>query len=173
MRCKVCGGQHASDAKFCAHCGSRVSTAWRFGWFEAAWIAGLAAVICLSISPYFGSSPYIVGKWSGTPAVMPAGLEQTAGRFARLDITGADAAGNISGTLSVDGLAGPVVGKLRGHHVSLLISSSQLTGPAYYGMGFEGTLSGGAIEGTLSEIGTSQWDRPPLNYELSLTPDQD
>jgi hypothetical protein len=124
------------------------------------------------MSPYFGSSPYLVGKWSGTPAVMPAGLEQTAGRFARLDITGADAAGNVSGTLTVDGVTGPIVGKLHGHHMSFVITSSRLGGSTSYGLGFEGTARGATIDATLTEFGASQWNRPLLNYELSLTPDQ-
>jgi hypothetical protein len=144
---------------------------WRFGWLEVGFLAGLALVICLSMSPYIGPSPFVIGKWSGTPAVMPAGLEQTAGRFAHLDILSADPTGTIAGTLKVDAISGPVVGRLYGHHLSLIITSSGLPGQAYYGIGFEGTIRGATIDGTLEEIGTSQWDRKPLNYELSLTPE--
>ncbi|MBV8459947.1 MAG: hypothetical protein JO009_03575 [Candidatus Eremiobacteraeota bacterium] len=144
---------------------------WRFGWLELGFLGGTALVICLSMSPYIGPSPFVIGKWSGTPAVMPAGLEQTAGRFARLDLTNADLSGNIAGTLKVDAVSGPFVGKMYGHHLSLVITSSGLPGPAYYGVGFEGTIRRATIDGTLEEIGTSQWDRQPLNYELSLTPE--
>jgi hypothetical protein len=143
----------------------------KFGWLEASWVAGLALVIFLAKSPYLGPSPYVIGKWSGTPAVMPAGLEQTAGRFAHLNITAVDPAGNVSGTLTVAAVARPFVGKMYGRHMSLVISSSRFPGPAYYGRGFEGTVRDGSIDGTLTEIGTSEWNRNPLNYEIVLTPD--
>lgn len=172
MRCKVCGHQAGDDAKFCSRCGSRVGMKWRFSWFEAAWLTGMAFVVWYSVSAYSGRSPYIVGKWSGTPAVMPEGLMQTAGRFARLNITGSDANGDVTGTLSVDGPAYPVAGTLWGHHLSLVTMSSALAAQPYYGFGFEGTLRGSSLDGTLTELGASQWNRPPISFELSLVPDQ-
>ncbi len=103
--------------------------------------------------------------------MMPEGLEQTAGRFAHLDITQEDLNGNLSGSLKVDAVSGPFIGKIYGHHMSLILTSSGLSGPDSYGMEFEGTIRGASIDGTLVEIGTSQWRREPLNYELSLTPE--
>ncbi len=167
MNCKACRYRNGADANFCARCGRRIGD-WQLGRLEIAWLAGVALVICLSILPYIGTSPRVLGKWSGTPAVMPAGLAQTAGRFARLDLSAVDSAGNLTGTLKVDSISGPIVGKLYGHHISLTVTSSGLPGPAYYGMALEGTLRGNSIDGTLTEIGTSQWNRKPLNYEVSL-----
>ncbi len=143
---------------------------WRFGSFETAWLVGLILILFLTVTPYLGPTPNVLGEWSGTPAVLPAGLEQTAGRFARLEITGVDARGILSGTLKVDGVSGPIIGRLHGRHLSLIINSPSPSDPTYYGMGFEGTVRRNSIDGTLAEIGESQWNRKPLSYEVSLLP---
>jgi len=139
-----------------------------FGWLEGTFVACLALIFIASISPYVGRSPYVVGEWSGTPAIMPAGISVTAGKFVRLDITDVDAAGNVAGSMKVVGISGPIVGKLHGHHLSLIMTTSQPTGPVHYGVAFDGTIRGGTIDGTLMESGSNQWNTPPLNYEVSL-----
>jgi len=149
--------------------GDAGSRAGRVGWLEGTSLIALFLVFCASATPYLQSSPDIVGRWSGTPAIMPEGMSQTAGKFAHLEIASVDAAGNITGSLKVDGISGPIAGTLHGGHLSLTIPQSVPIGATYYGMNLEGTVGGDSIASTMIESGSSQFNTPPLAYELVLT----
>jgi hypothetical protein len=174
MYCTRCGAAVGIGETYCTGCGNRVRSTQRtspdkpFGWLEATFVVGLALIVIASVSPYLGGSPYVLGAWSGTPAIMPLGISVTAGKFVRLDITDVDSAGNVAGSMKVVGISGPIAGKVHGRHLSLIVTSSEPAGPVYYGIAFEGTIRGDTIDGTLMESGSSQWNTRPLNYEVSL-----
>ncbi|HZV80157.1 MAG TPA: hypothetical protein VFF60_11175 [Candidatus Binatus sp.] len=141
----------------------------RIGWLEGTSLIVLLLTFCASAIPYLQPSPDIVGGWSGTPALMPEGISQTAGKFAHLEIASEDAAGNISGTLKVDGISGPIVGTLHGRHLSVTIPQTVPLGATYYGMNLEGYAGADSVASTMIESGSSQFNTPPLSYELVLT----